>query len=320
MSILAEFGDRLASRFSALVPAWRLLRNLDSEFMSGLASLDLLDGEREQFLEFTVPRDCYLLLHGIDIDAAFSPKKALRLDIYAGKDALLPSRQGFAGPSGFLGYHLYPGGTRKQTIPFHRVLAPETRIRIFATRGDPWQMAGTPGHPEEPQALHDDRGHDSDVFGAFQNPLLLIDWSPDIPVSTLWSGPTEISAVAKATGRITVWCDLTLSAPNADVNTWVEIRDAASPSRLVMPERPVATNVSNAHSRERTLAVTPGVEFGRYTVRLLRTGGPAVNLEKLRFFILNEEAVRDWENKVVINASVRGTRIPRDIYRTFGEL
>ncbi len=320
---LVRFSDIAGERFKGLPfgPLWKLLRGLDTEMMSGYAYADIQDSARTQLLDFTVPLDCYLFCHDIEIEVSYRGDKSFRIDLFADQEQMLPARYAFIGSYGVMGVHVLNPGDRKVSLKMRRVLAPGTVLRIFGTRFQPYQLGYgyTPLTPQGFTPQYDIYNADDPLLGSLGDGVPLIDWSPGLPIPTGWPfPPLEQRIYFKGKGRITLFANLTLSAPDPTVVTSVEVLNPNPPNDSIVPEAVIGTNINPWTSSERTLTVTPGMEIAEFAFRV--QGGTGSNLNNLKVSCVFQEAPLDWENSVVINARIRGTRIPRDVFRTFGEL
>ncbi len=320
---LVMFGDIAGERFRSFPfgPLWKILRALDTEVMAGYAYADLQDSNRTQLLDFTVPLDCYLFCNEIEFDISCRGDRTLRIDLFADHEQMLPARYALIGSYGVMGVQVLNPGERRLSLKLRRVLAPGTVLRIFGTRFSPYTL-GFGSMPLTPQSFtpqYDLYNADDPDLGSLANAFDLINWSPGTPVPPGWpTPPLEQRVYFKGKGRITLFANLTLSTPDPNVVTSVEVFNPNPPNESIVPETVIGTNINPWTSCERTLTITPRMETAEYAFRV--QGGTGSNLNNLRVSCVLQEAPLDWENSVVINARIRGTRIPRDVFRTFGEL
>lgn len=315
---LVKFGDIAGERFRRAGDLWKLLRSIDTEILSGYACADIQDGDRIRLLDFTVPLDAYLFCHEIELDVSCRGDRTVRINLFAGQEQLLPARDAFIGGYGILGVHaLRPG---KLSLKIRRVLAPGTVLRIFGTPFAPYRLGFgyTPLTPQGFTPQYDVYNTDDPLLGSLSAPFLLLDWSPGTVIPPGWPHPPlEQRVFFKGKGRITLFANLTLSAPDPAVVTSVQVYNPEVPNQSVVAEKVIGTNINPWPENTRTLTLTPRLEIAEYAFRV--QGGTGSSLSNLKVFCVFQEAPCDWENTVVINARIRGTRIPRDIYRTFGE-
>ncbi|MCW5830687.1 MAG: hypothetical protein KIT79_15375 [Deltaproteobacteria bacterium] len=320
-SPLVIFGDVTGGRFKHIPfgTLWKLLRAIDTEILTGYAYADLQDHSRTQLLDFAVPVDCHLFCHEIELDIACRAGRAVRIDLFAGEEQLLPARSAFIGGTGILGMHAL--GPEKLSLKVRRMLAPGTRLRIFGTPFPPYRLrfGDTPLTPQGSLPQYDVYNADDPVLGSLSTPFEILDWSPGTPIPAGWPlPPLEQRVYFKGKGRITFFANLTLSAPDPGVITAVQAYSPDFPYESVINETVIGTNVNPWTKSERMLTVTPRMELAEYAFRV--HGGTGSSLNNLKVYCIFQEAPLNWENSVVINARIRGTRIPRDIFRTFGEL
>ena len=296
-SALRDMG--IAGTFDS--PVYRVLfqtlRNAQSDYKSEVTFINYEPDVRQKLLEFRAEEDSYLLLTGLKFNYALLKSFYAVFQIYVNDEPLM-------NPDG---YKVLSPFSVTDRIPFLKVLDPGSRVEVYMTL-KPFESDVIPDVfqllDQIAQASGTTLGEDTGTYLLVQSGALggVLEWySDEITFENI--GQYTLHAEADLQNGINYSVELLWE--------WIEPENLVHVA-LPLDQSPVILNVGQKNARGRL----------HYLVTLIDEPGPEVppNVLDIRLLQTHSQMTLDWGNLTVVNTVVRGIKLPRDVFQSFGEV
>ncbi|MEW6777854.1 MAG: hypothetical protein AB1405_16265 [Bdellovibrionota bacterium] len=282
-------------------PVYRLLfqtlRNAQADYKTEVTFIQYEPDLKQKLLEFRSEEDSYLLLTGLKFNYLLLKNFYAVFQIYVNDEPLM-------NPDG---YKVLSPFSVTDRIPFLKVIDPGSRVEVYMTL-KPFESEVVPDVfallDQISQSAGTALGEDTNTYLLVQSGALgnVLEWYSD-----------EITF--ENIGQYTVHAEADLQN---GVNFTAELRwEWLSPENLpnvILPldQSPVILNVGERNARGRL----------HYIITLIENEpGPEIppNVQDIRLLQTHAQMTLDWGHLTVVNTLVRGIKLPRDVFQSFGE-
>ncbi len=275
---------------------FQTLRNAQADYKTEVTFIQYEPDLKQKLLEFSAEEDSYLLLTGLKFNYLLLKNFYAVFQIYVNDEPLM-------NPDG---YKVLSPFSVTDRIPFLKVIDPGSRVEIYMTL-KPFENDIIPDVfallDQISQSAGTALGEDTNTYLLIQSGVLgnVLEWySQEITFENL--------------GQYTLHAEVDLVNGVNFVATllWEWIEPEGLPS-VVFPldQSPVVLNVGQKNARGRL----------HYSVVLVNEPGPEVppDVQDIRLLQTHAQMTLDWGNMTVVNTLVRGVKLPRDVFQSFGE-
>ncbi len=311
-SLVSKFSGRDSDRFSG--PHFRelnkVLRFTEPEVLQLQAdvTIPIYQGVGAK-LGQTRPalRDAYFLVEEIQIAYEGYQNYAVVLQAYVANSPVLNPRGLVVLP--------HRGPIR---FPVHFIVPPGEAIEFLGSGGS--TFGNSRYNPSPAHFGHAIQKAVGAGYGEYADAQVLVNESPGVAVPTGSGWLSDLVLAPGAIGDFTLLCLLSVSGgAGYTLTTQVEWEVAPNTDNYTSPPASyeIPTNLSS--HIEKTFLVRPPDPTRAAKLRVIRTGGTAPTLNNIKVIQLHaQHDIEQWEHASVL-ISVIGRKIPRDIYRDFGE-
>ncbi len=278
---------------------FQALRNAQADYKTEVTFIEYVPDVKQKLLEFRAEEDSYLLLMGLKFNYILLKNFYAVFQIYVNDEPLM-------NPDG---YKVLSPFSIIDKVPFLKVIDPGSRVEVYVTL----KAFDADLIPDFFALLDAAMATTGGTLGEDLNTYILVQ-------SGILGTPTEWfsnEVTFKDLGQYTVHVEADLVGGNSyDAHVfweWLEPSNLA-PVELPLDQSPIILNVPQKNTRGRL----------HYVVNLIDTGDPnnpaePPQVNDIRLIQTYAKKSLDWGNLTVVNTIVRGVKLPRDVFQSFGE-